>query len=304
MSVVSPVYRGAGTVGELHRRLCVVAESMAETEFEFIYVEDASGDPMSWAALVELAAVDTRVTAVRLVENVRQTRAIFAGTELASGEAIVVMDSDLEDPPEAVPLLLDHYRKGHDLVVAARQRQRTSFSRQVGSRVLNGVAYSLGLPITDIGSSFLVMGHHVEAGVRAELARTGIQLVLPTNYAVSRNPTSLAVRSADPRPSDYASPELLRIGADFLSVYATGPIAVRLAVLGSGVALRALHRSRTVGRAGCGVGAAAVLLGVAAALKWESVRPRRDPDVPLYQVAEVVGRAAASHGRATRSAVQ
>ena len=88
VSIVSPVYRGAGTVEELHRRLTRVAAELVDTAIEFIFVDDASPEPASWEALVSLASKDERVTAVRLARNVRQTRAVFAGAEVAVAAAL------------------------------------------------------------------------------------------------------------------------------------------------------------------------------------------------------------------------
>lgn len=298
VSVVSPVYRGADTVEELHRRLSVVADGL-DDEFEFVFVDDASPDDTSWDALVRIADRDPRVTAVRLAHNVRQTRAIFAGTELATGEAIVVMDSDLEDPPEVLPVLLEHFRHGHDLVVAARERHRTSFLRRAGSRALNAVAFALGLPITDIGSSFLVMARHVERGVRRELHRTGIQLVLPSNFASSEHPLTIPVLSAPPRPSNYASPALARMGFDFLAVYAAPRASWWCAVASVGSGALAARRRRS--RAAWLLASSAWLVA-GLWLRRVASRPRRDAAEPLYEIREVVGRHGAGHAPGTREA--
>lgn len=260
-----------------------------DVDCEFVFVDDDSPDD-SWAVLQRLVRADDRVVALRLASNVRQTRAIFAGTEVAVGDAIVVMDSDLEDPPEFLPDLIHAFQAGHDLVVAQRARRRRPVGRELGSRALGLAARAAGLPISDVGSSFLIMSREVERGVRRELERNGTQLLLPTNFAVSTNPTTRTVTSPLSKPSHYGLRTLLHIGLEFLSIY----VAPRLGqlLLRSGAAAGAI----ALGSAGVGrrwrplaaMGAAQLLLGWS--LSVSDRRDRRDRSEALYEVAERAGR--------------
>lgn len=281
--MISPVYRGVGTVAELHERLAAVAERSGQ-EMEFIFVDDASPDD-SWGELARLVDLDPRVVAVRLRANVRQTRAIFAGTEVARGDALVVMDSDLDDPPEVVPELLARFADGHDLVVAERTRDGRTAGRGLGSALLNLLAAAARVPLSDIGSSFLVMSRSVEQGVRRELERTGVQLILPTNIAVSRNPTTVMVPTTASAASDYRLSALTRITVDFVAMYLATRLARALAGCAAVVALVGvgLRRRRVI--TGGGV-LAALALGVLAL----RLRLRRDPDEPLYEVETIIDR--------------
>ena len=292
ISVVSPVYcADPETLRELHRRLSAVAEA-SDCDFEFVYVDDASPDS-TWEVLTGIAAGDPRVTALRLARNVRQTRAIFAGTEVASGDAIVVMDSDLEDPPEFVPELIEAYRDGYDMVVATRDRAGSPAGRRVGSLAINLASRVVGLPVADVGSSFLILSREIEVGVRAELERTGVQLIMPTNFARSRNPTTRRVSAAASAPSSYPVAALFRIGVEFLARYAARRIAVPVALgatLAAGMARRPGHGRHT--RAIFATGAIAGFV-LAAVLVFLPARRRKDRGSPLYEVAERVGPARA-----------
>ncbi len=290
VSIVSPVYRAEpSTLRELHRRLAEMAAA-SDVEFEFVYVDDASPDG-TWDLLTELASSDERVTALRLARNVRQTRAIFAGTEVAVGDAIVVMDSDLEDPPEFVPELVAAYLEGHDLVVATRERRAGTRVRRLGSMVMNLFARALGVQVDDVGSSFLIMSPAIEAGVRRELDRSGVQLILPTNVALAERPTTRRVTEASAAPSTYPAGALLRIGAEFVARYAARRLAVPAA--GGGVAAGLLARRAANGgrpwRRAAGVAVASLL--AASVLALLPMRRRSDRDRPLYEVAEQAGRA-------------
>ena len=114
-SIIIPIYESASTITELHQRLAAVAASVDE-ELEFVFVDDASPDD-SWRMVRELSETDDRVMAVRLVRNVRQARAMFAGMSIANGDRFILMDADLAHPPEFIPTLIELSRQGHDFVV-------------------------------------------------------------------------------------------------------------------------------------------------------------------------------------------
>jgi glycosyltransferase involved in cell wall biosynthesis len=122
LSIVSPVYRAEECLPELHRRLVAAAERITP-HFELVLVEDRGPDG-SWRILDRLAALDPRVKAIRLSRNCGQHYAITAGLDHAQGDWVVVMDCDLQDPPEEIPSLYAKAREGFD-VVFARRRNRT-----------------------------------------------------------------------------------------------------------------------------------------------------------------------------------
>lgn len=296
VSVVSPVYRAEShTLRELHQRLSAVADA-SDCRFEFIYVDDASPD-RTWEWLTQLARDDPRVVALRLAENVRQTRAIFAGTEVAAGDAIVVMDSDLEDPPEFVAELLEAFRAGHDLVVASRRRPGSPKHRRIGSAAMRIVAGLAGLSVADVGSSFLIMSRSIEAGVRAELDRSGVQLLLPTNFALSERPLTLEVTAPFAARSSYSARVLARLGGEFFGRYvarrAALPVLAAGLAAGAGLAYNP-RATRRRPRSGAAVTVATV--ACAGVLAWLPERRRPDQGNPLYVVAERVDGAHSSLG--------
>lgn len=122
ISVVIPVYGCPGALPELHRRLVEALEGMDKT-FEIILVDDH--DPYnSWEGVEKLCAEDSRVVGVSLSRNFGQIRAITAGLDQARGDWVVVMDCDLQDRPEAIPLLYAKAQEGYDAVFAKRQDRK------------------------------------------------------------------------------------------------------------------------------------------------------------------------------------
>ncbi len=133
LSVVVPVYSCEASLRELHRRL---SESLRWTEggYELVFVEDRGRDG-SWAVLGELARSDEHVRAFRLSRNFGQHAAITAGLSMSRGRWTVVMDCDLQDPPEEIQRLYAKAHEGYDIVLARRTRKRSSLFRRLASRV-------------------------------------------------------------------------------------------------------------------------------------------------------------------------
>jgi dolichol-phosphate mannosyltransferase len=124
LSVVAPVYNEEATIEEFYTRACVALEGL---RFELILVDDGSSDGTP-ASLAELAASDPRVHVVFLSRNFGHQTALTAGLDHARGDAVVMLDADLQDPPELIPRMLDHWRAGCDVVYAVRN-QREGESR-------------------------------------------------------------------------------------------------------------------------------------------------------------------------------
>lgn len=142
ISVVVPTYACATCLHALHERLTATLGAMA-VEYELVFVDDRAQDG-SWDVLAQLAATDPRVRAFRMSRNFGQHMAITAGLAEATGAWVVVMDCDLQDPPEEIPRLYAKALEGHDIVLARRlQRQGARVRDHAGRlyfRLLNLVA--------------------------------------------------------------------------------------------------------------------------------------------------------------------
>jgi glycosyltransferase involved in cell wall biosynthesis len=133
LSVVVPVYRNAGMLRLLHERIRAVLAPEWESS-ELIFVIDASPDDSEKVAR-QIARADCRVRVLPLGNNAGQNAAILAGLREATGGRTVVMDADLQDPPEAIPLLLERLEKGLDVVFAGRRGRYESAFRLLTSRL-------------------------------------------------------------------------------------------------------------------------------------------------------------------------
>jgi polyisoprenyl-phosphate glycosyltransferase len=133
ISVVVPVYQCRECLDALHERLTRMLEQLVAS-WEIVLVDDRSVDG-SWDKVVELAARDPRVKAIRLSRNFGQHAAITAGVSESSGRWTVVMDCDLQDPPEAIPELYAKALEGHDIVLGRRRTRRQSLARRTANRI-------------------------------------------------------------------------------------------------------------------------------------------------------------------------
>jgi len=124
LSVVAPVYNEEALIDEFYTRVCTALEGV---QFELVLVDDGSTDA-SPTALDGLASGDPRVRVVSLSRNFGHQTALTAGLDHARGDAVVMLDADLQDPPELIPRMLDHWRAGCDVVYAVRE-QREGESR-------------------------------------------------------------------------------------------------------------------------------------------------------------------------------
>jgi polyisoprenyl-phosphate glycosyltransferase len=121
-SIVIPVLNEEGVLAELHRRLSKVSEDL-DGECEFLFVDDGSTDS-SRELLLGLREQDPRVKLAFLSRNFGHQLAITAGIDLARGDAVVVIDSDLQDPPEVIAEFAARWREGHEVVYGVRSERK------------------------------------------------------------------------------------------------------------------------------------------------------------------------------------
>ncbi len=136
VSVVVPVYYNEGSLPLLHLRLSACATLETNYTFEFIFVDDGSGDN-SFQVLQEISRKDSRVQVIKLVRNFGSTNAQLAGIRYATGDAVVVIAADLQDPPELIHDMLPRWKQGIRMVFAARAQRGDPLSTRLPAAVFN-----------------------------------------------------------------------------------------------------------------------------------------------------------------------
>jgi glycosyltransferase involved in cell wall biosynthesis len=131
LSIVVPCFNEEACLGALHERLSAAARTAVGDDYEIVLVNDGSRDG-SWAIMGQLAAADPHVVAVNLSRNHGHQLALTAGLDLSGGAHILIIDADLQDPPELLPAMLETMRaSGADVVYGVRKSRRgdTAFKR-------------------------------------------------------------------------------------------------------------------------------------------------------------------------------
>ena len=144
LSIVVPVYNEEENIYELYERLIQVLSSLNLT-YEIILVDDGSKDH-SFQVIKKIASENTNIKFIRFTRNFGHQSALFAGIEKASGKAIVLMDGDLQDPPEEIRELWTTLQQGYDVVYAKRNsRKGEHASKKISAalfyRLLNKITH-------------------------------------------------------------------------------------------------------------------------------------------------------------------
>jgi dolichol-phosphate mannosyltransferase len=137
-SLVIPAFNEEGVLPELAVRLVELMDAL-DGEAETILVDDGSRD-RTYELMLEAAAKDPRIRVVRLSRNFGHQIALTAGVDLATGDAVIVMDADLQDPPDVVLELARRWREGYDVVYAVREAPQgeTQFKRATAAAFYRG----------------------------------------------------------------------------------------------------------------------------------------------------------------------
>ncbi|MEW2488488.1 glycosyltransferase family 2 protein [Streptomyces sp. NPDC048411] len=132
VSLVVPCFNEEEILGRFHAR---VTEQMTRLghDFQLVYVDDGSAD-RTLPVLEELAAADPRIRYLSFSRNFGKEAAMLAGLQHADGDAVVIMDADLQHPPELIGRMLDEHADGYDQVIARRTRKGDRLTRTLGAR--------------------------------------------------------------------------------------------------------------------------------------------------------------------------
>lgn len=115
LSVVIPVFNEQENIHEFHRRLVLSLEESEGTQAEIIFVNDGSTDA-TMSLLSQLMRQDRRIRILELSRNFGKEAAMTAGLNHAGGDAVIIIDADLQDPPELIPDMVRQWRNGHDVI--------------------------------------------------------------------------------------------------------------------------------------------------------------------------------------------
>ncbi len=247
LSVAIPIYNEAQLVPELLRRVGAVLDGLDGGPHELVIVDDGSSDG-SREALVSATALEPRLVVVTLSRNFGHQAALTAALDHVTGDAVVLMDGDLQDPPEAIPLLLRTHREGYDVVYARRAKRKEGWLLRVAYasfyRILARLS-NVDLPV-DSGDFGLMSRRVVEQLRRApERHRYLRGLRAWAGYAQAGVTIERAARAGG--ESKYSLRKLLTLAFDGFFSFSVAPLRAA-ALLGIGaIGLCTLYALYAVG---------------------------------------------------------
>jgi dolichol-phosphate mannosyltransferase len=238
LSVVVPLFNEQENVAELYRRLVTALDALW-LGYELVLVDDGSSDRTA-VLLDELRRRDPRVAPLHLSRNFGHQPAISAGLARARGQAVIVMDGDLQDPPEVLGRFIERWREGYEVVYAVRTERRENFLKRAGYflfyRLLRAVS-ELDIPL-DSGD-FCLMDRKVVDVINhlPERMRFVRGLRAFVGFRQVGMPYPRAAREAG-KPK-YTFPALARLAIDGLVSFSAAPLhlVTYLGLLSAGLAV-------------------------------------------------------------------
>jgi dolichol-phosphate mannosyltransferase len=229
VSVVIPVYNEERTLPTLYRELVRVLDGGGDS-YELVFVDDGSSDG-SFGVLRALHGADGRVRVLRFSRNFGHHIALTAGLDVARGDAVVMMDADLQDPPAEIPKLLGKHREGYHVVYGIRRERHDPLGKRVTSALFWGLLRRFSdVPIPAGQTMLRVLDRRVVDEIRAMRERS--RFVHGMMAWVGFDATSVEVDHA-PRSegaSKYDVGRMLRLA--FHAVTSLSTVPLRLATYG------------------------------------------------------------------------
>ena len=245
LSIVIPCYNEADCLDELYRRVATVAQATAGDDHEIVLINDGSKDG-TWAMMQRLAAADPHLVAINLSRNHGHQLALTAGLDLARGNHILILDADLQDPPELLPEMLATMKaEVADVVYAVRRaRAGEGFAKKASAALFYRLLARLtdtDIPL-DTGDFRLMSRRALDAFLSLpEQARFIRGMVAWIGFRQVPFPYDRAERHAG--ETHYPLAKMLRLAFDAITGFSTAPLRFAshagLALTGASVLLMA-----------------------------------------------------------------
>ncbi|MCL1941159.1 MAG: glycosyltransferase [Synergistaceae bacterium] len=226
ISVIIPVYNEEECLAQLFERLFPVMVNLS-LPFELIFVNDGSRDDSLNILLGFHGKHPDNVRIIDFNGNFGQHSAIMAGFEASTGDAVITIDADLQNPPEEIPRIVEQIQSGHDVVGTVRTKRHDPFFRKFASKIVNKITNKItGLRINDYGC--MLRGYRkdiVDIMKKTEETSTFIPALAqkfaanPVEISVSHNERELGV-------SKYSLFRLIRLNFDLMTSFSLVPLQV------------------------------------------------------------------------------
>ncbi|UXY15707.1 glycosyltransferase family 2 protein [Chitiniphilus purpureus] len=229
LSIVVPCYNEEEVIGETMKRLTAFCAELRDLEVELIFIDDGSRD-RTRALLRSFAQEDPRIRVIGFARNFGHQIAVTAGIDAARGDAVVLIDADLQDPPEVVHQMVAKWREGYDVVYGTRTERPGESAFKLATargfyRLLNRLS---DVPIPLDTGDFRLMSRHVVDTLRAmpERDRFVRGMVSWVGFKQTALPYKRAERFAG--ESKYPLRKMLRFATDGILSFSTKPLQMSI----------------------------------------------------------------------------
>ncbi|MEO8465607.1 MAG: glycosyltransferase family 2 protein [Gammaproteobacteria bacterium] len=232
ISIVVPAYNEERNLDVLHLRVSEIMDgAVGRDDWEFVFVDDGSSDG-TWQAIDALNKSDVRVRGVRLSRNFGHQSALMAGLAAARGQAVVMMDADMQHPPELLPQLVAKWREGFQIVHAVRRDPpNLSWFKRVTSRAYYKMfAFLSGVEIEPGAADFRLLDRQVLDEI-LQFEEEGLFLrgiVHWVGYATASVPFDCGERYAG--SSKYNLMKMLQLGWHGVSAFSLVPLRIGIVI--------------------------------------------------------------------------
>lgn len=241
IAVVIPVYMGAAFLEELVERLHAELRTITD-RYEIILVDDRGPDE-SWDKIQLCAEQDSRVTGIQLSQNFGQHPAISAGIAYANSDWYVVMDCDIQDPPECIgELFRTAVRDNLDIVVAERETSGLGARRNLGSALFNGILrWASDMDVSSRYGNFRIFSNKVANAIRAYPEQLRFFPALISHVGFSQGSILLPRNTRAEGKSSYSYRKLAKLALENIIAYSEKPLWISIAIAISACVLSGLY---------------------------------------------------------------
>jgi polyisoprenyl-phosphate glycosyltransferase len=222
VSVAAPMHDEQDTVRAFHAR---VTQALEGVPFELVIVDDGSRDGTP-AALADMAAGDARVKVVTLSRSFGHQAALTAALEHSSGDVIVMLDGDLQDPPEVIPDMLDRWREGADVVYAVRTERQgeTAFKRTTASWFYRLFRRLADIDLPPESGDFRLMDRRALDALLAMPERTRFLRGMSVWVGFTQTAVTFQREPRAAGATKYTLPRMLRFSFDAITSFSYRPL--------------------------------------------------------------------------------
>jgi undecaprenyl-phosphate 4-deoxy-4-formamido-L-arabinose transferase len=235
ISIVIPIYNEEANIPGLFPRLMPVLEGLGKN-YELILADDGSRDRSIELLHEQASKYPGKIKIVELARNFGQHPAILAAFTTVTGDAVITLDADLQNPPEEIPKLLTQLEEGYDVVGGVRQNRQDTFFRKFASKIVNKVTTLItGMKLQDYGC--MLRGYSREVIDQINLCEENSTFIPALALLFGRRTVEIQVaheaRSAG--RTKYSLYRLIRLNFDLMTGFSVVPLQM-FTLLGFGVA--------------------------------------------------------------------